>query len=376
MDRAPEFDALATPIDGKNLIEASAGTGKTYSLSALFLRLLLEKDLPLDRVLVVTYTVAATEELKERIRKRLREALSAFATGSSEDPFYRELLARVRPREKAVRALGEALRDFDRAPIFTIHGFCQRTLQEQAFESGGFFDTELVPDVSDLAGEVARDFWRSRFYEAPAEIVSFALGTGLTAGHLISLPGRWMGRGGIKVTPELPPVTFSTLDPLRELYARLREAWPAARDAVLEILAGPAMNRTVYKNPGLLAASMDSWLDGDVGRPSLAERAGEAHDRRRGGGDEEEPPAGGTSVSRPLRRLPGERGRVPGGGGEASPLSPGRVLPLPAPGARGPEGIEEYPVLRRPSLQDARRPGPGRGAVPWPGPSGTATALP
>jgi len=79
------FDPLNTPLTGTSLIEASAGTGKTHAIEGLFLRLILEKRLSVEQTLVVTFTKAATEELKTRIRTRLIAAQAALEQGSSDD---------------------------------------------------------------------------------------------------------------------------------------------------------------------------------------------------------------------------------------------------------------------------------------------------
>ena len=122
---------------GTSLIEASAGTGKTFTIAGLFLRLILEKDLSVRQILVVTYTVAATEELRQRIRQTLAKALLAFRQDASEDPFLRALLKKHAGRREDLAArLDRALYGFDEAPIFTIHGFCQRVLKDRAFETG------------------------------------------------------------------------------------------------------------------------------------------------------------------------------------------------------------------------------------------------
>jgi exodeoxyribonuclease V beta subunit len=85
----PNFDLLKSPLEGTNLIEASAGTGKTYAIAGIFLRLLLEKGLTVDRILVVTYTVAATEALKERIRETIREAVGPSKKAGKTTPSWR-----------------------------------------------------------------------------------------------------------------------------------------------------------------------------------------------------------------------------------------------------------------------------------------------
>ncbi|MDP7416581.1 MAG: UvrD-helicase domain-containing protein, partial [Desulfobacterales bacterium] len=105
------FKVTEAPLSGHNLIEASAGTGKTYAIEGLFLRLILEKQIPINQILVVTFTEAATTELTERIWNRLMQEKSAFQTESSDAA-----------SEKAAQLIQGALDEFDRAAIFTIHG--------------------------------------------------------------------------------------------------------------------------------------------------------------------------------------------------------------------------------------------------------------
>ena len=138
------LDPWQMPHTGTSLIEASAGTGKTYTLTTLYLRLLVEENLRPAEILVVTYTKAATAELRDRIRERIEEALAATTNdahgqGSADDALELDP-ALVALAERAALCPGgdplrRALIEFDEAAIFTIHGFCQRTLQENAFES-------------------------------------------------------------------------------------------------------------------------------------------------------------------------------------------------------------------------------------------------
>ncbi|MFA7156033.1 MAG: UvrD-helicase domain-containing protein, partial [Proteiniphilum sp.] len=131
------LDIATVPLEKANLIEASAGTGKTYAIAALYLRLILEQGLTVQQILVVTYTKAATAELGDRIRARIRDALLLLQTDQeSEDALLRDLIGRVRAageQELARNRLTLALQGFDEAAVFTIHGFCQRILTENAF---------------------------------------------------------------------------------------------------------------------------------------------------------------------------------------------------------------------------------------------------
>ena len=154
------YGALPT---GRVAIEASAGTGKTHTITSLFVRLVLERGLPVRELLVVTFTDAATAELRDRIRSRLREAVAVFeqeaarpdGAGVAEVPAgpLRHLVQHCRGTGTLMQAskhLLGALRGFDEAAIFTIHGFCQCILIENAFESGVAFDAELVTDERPL----------------------------------------------------------------------------------------------------------------------------------------------------------------------------------------------------------------------------------
>ncbi|WP_416192596.1 exodeoxyribonuclease V subunit beta [Neisseria sp. CCUG12390] len=187
------FDPLSLPIRDTNLIEASAGTGKTYGIAALFTRLIVLEKMPVDKVLVVTFTKAATAELKTRLRARLDEVLQALESvenaaehsdGLHEycerehpgDEFLKGLLAQALAQESQARLivrLKAAIGSFDNAAIYTIHGFCQRVLRDFAFLCQTQFDVELADDSRERLLVPAQDFWRERISNDPmaAELV-------------------------------------------------------------------------------------------------------------------------------------------------------------------------------------------------------------
>jgi exodeoxyribonuclease V beta subunit len=160
------------PLSGLHLIEASAGTGKTTALTILFLRALLEGT-PIDRILVVTFTEAATEEVKGRIHGLLRNARSfSLGTGpQTKDSLFLDLL--VRPDHAEI--LSRGLSDLDRAPVMTIHSFCRRLLREYAFEFETPFSLALETDDENLLSEAVREVWRRRVYPADRNIALFML---------------------------------------------------------------------------------------------------------------------------------------------------------------------------------------------------------
>ena len=164
------FDPIKTPLqNGINLIEASAGTGKTYAIAMLVVRFVVEQGVDIKKLLVVTYTKAATEELKERIRARLSDA-QAVLLGATEqiDPLMLAWFDSLSLDQALIKSRLElALLDIDQAGIFTIHGFCQRVLHEHALESGELFDSELTGEVATIKQACADDFWRLNVYPRP-----------------------------------------------------------------------------------------------------------------------------------------------------------------------------------------------------------------
>ncbi len=237
-----ELDHLNVELSGRNLIEASAGTGKTYAIVCLYLRLLLEKDLTPAQILVVTFTEAATEELCGRIRGRIREALGVFEGVETEDLFLAGLRdnsnGRGPDRSKAMDNLRFALASFDTASIFTIHGFCLRALQDNAFESGSLYDTGLVTDQSGLIREMVDDFWRLRFFDEPAPLLGYALRNGYSPESFTEFLKEITLSPMVEVRPRYEPDQIRDLENrCQSAYDRVREAWSKSRAEIEDILA-------------------------------------------------------------------------------------------------------------------------------------------
>ncbi len=239
------FDISRAPLEGVNLIEASAGTGKTYAIEGLYIRLLLEKQLTLDQILVVTFTRAATEELKTRIRQKLVLANAAFTSGVCQEPFIGELCARIKDHRHAAGLLQNALINFDKAAIFTIHGFCQRILAESAFETRNLFEFEVVTDMSGLLNEIADDFWRIHFYSAPVELVSYGLKQLSGPDYFYRLSAKAV-RPNLLAFPQIKRPDMKSMDDYRRLFSEMATAWEAGAREILLLLKDPALNGKVY----------------------------------------------------------------------------------------------------------------------------------
>jgi exodeoxyribonuclease V beta subunit len=149
---------------GVTLLEASAGTGKTYQIAHLVMRLVAEEGHRIDRLLVMTFTRDATAELRERLLARIAKASSCLAPGAppaTDDPTlyaWVDMMNTTGRAEAARHHLERALREFDRAAIATIHSFCQQVLTRFAFDSDTAHDLEAIADLSPVIRDFVVDF--------------------------------------------------------------------------------------------------------------------------------------------------------------------------------------------------------------------------
>ncbi len=268
-----DFDIINNPLEGSNLIEASAGTGKTYTISGLFLRLILEKKLSVDQILVVTFTEAATAELKDRILNLLRKACTAFSTQDSDDRFLRALVKKYPDHETARSLLNDAVRSFDQAAIFTIHGFCLRILQENAFESGSLFDTELMVNQNEIYQEIAEDFWRSNFYNASSCFINFILNRNIGPDTLWPPFARYIPIPNIKILPKVEiPDSADVENRFQTAFSGVISTWREFRSEISEILMKDRrLSRNKYRDSTIatLIAKMDDMAQSSGSDPDL-----------------------------------------------------------------------------------------------------------
>lgn len=221
------FDPVLTELlSGVNLIEASAGTGKTYAIAMLVLRFVVEQGIAIEKLLVVTFTKAATEELKDRVRSRLADARRALdssvrqAQGENIDANILMWLDNLDINPELVKQrLTTALLDIDQAGIFTIHGFCQRVLREHALESGQLFDAELTGDLTAIKQACADDYWRKQIYLRSAWEVAVLTADFKTPDALLASVAAFPGSGfGVYSKVVVYPTCESLDAALNELH--------------------------------------------------------------------------------------------------------------------------------------------------------------
>lgn len=242
-------ETLLMPLAGARLIEASAGTGKTYAISNLYLRHVLE-GAPVNAILVVTFTNAATEELRGRIRLRLHETLRLLESAQDalhadlRDEFLLALLAQhqalsLSEQSQQRERVRLAVRCMDEAAIYTIHGFCQRALTDHAFNSGQPFEMQLINDDDKLWQEALKDWWRRNTYGLDVQRLGLLSRVFPSAGTLISMQRAMREARDIRILPAVQgrfAEQFVRWESLREPLQALAQHWDMRREALCGIL--------------------------------------------------------------------------------------------------------------------------------------------
>ena len=273
------LDALRLPLRGSRLIEASAGTGKTWTIAALYVRLVLGHGgaehgpvrplMPQD-ILVMTFTRAATRELSDRIRARLGHTaatLRAPQCCDPEDSFMVGLLQDFPSedeRQRAAHRLTLAAQAMDDAAVDTIDAWCQRMLREHAFDSGSLFDETLVADEAALRLEAAQDYWRVALYPMAAEPLRQVLAIWPDVAALERELQRllnvdWPQDGEL---PTLAQVLAQVQQARAQALAQLKTGWAERADALRAWLAAAlATPGSGWKKSKFRAANVNAWLD-------------------------------------------------------------------------------------------------------------------
>ena len=262
------LDPLRFPLSGTRLIEASAGTGKTYTLAALYLRLVLghgggEARLPPD-ILVVTFTEAATRELRDRVRARLAAAARAFAGQDDQDidDFLQQLMQDYPATDHARCAtrLEQAAQWMDEAAIYTIHGFCNRMLRQHAFDSGSLFTLTLQQDDQMLLEQVCADYWRTFIYPLDDASSETLLGQWSTPAALMKAVRPLLG----KALPPTPPPQQAIPEHARQTQAQLqalRQRWGQWADELESLLEQAWEDGRLTKNKPSRRDYVLGWLN-------------------------------------------------------------------------------------------------------------------
>ncbi|MBV1843065.1 exodeoxyribonuclease V subunit beta [Photobacterium ganghwense] len=276
MTTTPEpLEAMTFPLHGNRLIEASAGTGKTFTIASLYLRLLLghgdsqsrfPRELTVDQILVVTFTEAATAELRDRIRRRIHDARVAFSRGTSRDPVIAPLLEDLPDHKAAAAILLQAERQMDEAAIYTIHGFCQRMLTQNAFESGSLFNNEFITEESQLRAQVVADYWRRNFYPLPRTLAEEVRRHWKTPAALLGAINIFLSGAEVEVrAPALGDSLQSLHDSNLARINQVKQLWREHAGDFHDLIANSGVNKRSYTKTSLpkALAEVSEWANQD-----------------------------------------------------------------------------------------------------------------
>ncbi len=320
-----QVDPLHFSLRGSHLIEASAGTGKTWTIAALYVRLVLGHGgqaarLP-AQILVLTFTEAATHELRDRIRSRLIQAAACFAGPSvsaeeCQDPFLCALRAEYPTAQWAgcARLLDLAAQSMDEAAISTIHGWCNRVLGEHAFDSSQLFHQQLLENLADLTREVAWDYWRACVASLDGRSLDIVLGMWANPDALAAAMSSALTREGLPQV-EMDSLQSACRQGMAEQQAQVRvlkaaceatlddfQAWLESQGGAIKIDA---------RSRGKWLGALRAWvLDDEQIRPALTDTGLAAltpeglASRWRGEGQVPSWPAGSDVVQTLVAQLP------------------------------------------------------------------------
>ncbi len=252
-----KLDPYTIPLESINLIEASAGTGKSWTVTFLYLRLILEQGLTVDQILVVTFTDAATKELRDAVRTRLVEALEVLELSDAEraekkiNTEYQQLLEKIENGafnlETSIMRLKRAKLSIDEAAIFTIHSFCQRALNDNAFEASLPFESELLMDDSELMQNLVDDFWRRRFAKAPRALVFKLSQKKITPDSLLADIRNAVGKPYLELCgPQTEEVKAEKWIALEDYYQQALATWKELGDEIRSLLTNPDYAKAYY----------------------------------------------------------------------------------------------------------------------------------
>ncbi|GHU17497.1 RecBCD enzyme subunit RecB [Betaproteobacteria bacterium] len=277
---------LTFPLYGNRLIEASAGTGKTYTIAALYLRLVLRhggdnafpKPLLPTQILVTTFTNAAASELRDRIRARLVEAAAVLRGDDEGDDLLQALRASIPESDWQDNAerLELAAEWMDEAVISTIHGWCQRMLSEHAFDSRSLFNLTLQTDESELLAEATRDYWRVHCYPLQGQALDWVIQNWKTPDNLRDKLKELLKENAESSDIPLQALLDADLQKRTDTLKTLKAPWAKWTDELenlLETAVAAKQIKISYHYHSWLQKLRD-WAANDQANPELTKDAG------------------------------------------------------------------------------------------------------
>ena len=267
-----QLSVFDVPFKGFSLVEASAGTGKTYNITSLYIRAIVEEDLQPSSILVLTYTEAATAELKSRIRIRIKECVDCLiSTEVPKDDFLVAFKKSANP--SYLKKLKNALFSFDEAAVFTIHGFCQKLLREESLAFGVQPDFEIIQDTTELVQDAVDSYWRSVIKEHSETkigrgILEFLMSQKLTPENLKSVINKILSKPYAELLPK--NISHDIIEKKKEQLQSLKEQiavrWEKDHEILKETIFSGKLHKGSYKKEVFqnLFKTLENWVKSDI----------------------------------------------------------------------------------------------------------------
>jgi exodeoxyribonuclease V beta subunit len=263
-----QIPALNCPLYGVQLIEASAGTGKTWTLSALFARLIVQKQLEVKHILAITFTKAAAAELRDRIRKRL---LEVKYTLEQEQPNPEEVvgdylygwLQKNGGKQQGIDRLQNAIVNFDEATITTINGFCQGELVEQALASGMPFETTLISDTAPILHDIIQDYCRQQWRQAEPLLVNYFLSKEeFSLSSLYAFVSGILHQGQARVLKPSFLFNGQLYQQTEQVFNKLQQLWQQQGREISQLFYQHKqhLNGNKYREESVEKKGIDDWI--------------------------------------------------------------------------------------------------------------------
>lgn len=235
------FNLYTANLDGTKLIEASAGTGKTYTLSGLYIRYIVEKKLTPEQILVLTFTTAATTELKSRLREQLIQCKNHLLRIKLVDKgaLY-DLYESYRQKESAIKYIELALLCFDQSAIFTINGFCQKIIDDYNSDCGSPVFKELIVKKEEVK-KIVYTFWRKQQKTTPQEFLAVIPPIDKVINKITGL----LNKSHYKHIPAV--IEWSKVQDIYDEYIDLAQQWKDQKDTLMDYLLSGDFHGGTYK---------------------------------------------------------------------------------------------------------------------------------
>ncbi|SMO33836.1 exodeoxyribonuclease V subunit beta [Gracilimonas mengyeensis] len=280
MESLNRLDVFEAPLQGISLVEASAGTGKTHNITSLYVRAIIERNLTPSQILVMTFTEAATAELKQRLRRRMRESLAAVEGGyDGDDDFLLTLTEKEYPNAK--QQLKEAIDSFDEAAVFTIHGFCNRVLAEYSLQFDVPAEFQLLTDESELIQDQVDAYWRSFIRKdlqtrEDYQLLDFLTDEGFGPDELMVGVQAVMGQSYAILEPSSPDLRslLDLLTQLNETHEQAKKRWGKEKAEFREVLLSGDLNGNKFRKNYLEhdLNMLQEWMATDPVKISIPNR--------------------------------------------------------------------------------------------------------